>query len=79
MPYSGNKKSEYHSHHGYWSCSMSNRPELRLEERLRGVNHSQRKPTPTLSRKPSNDSNVGMLTHSATPRRGNGQAADDFP
>ena len=58
---------------------MSNRPELRLEERLRGVNHSQRKPTPTLSRKPSNDSNVGMLTHSATLRRGNDQVSGEFP
>jgi len=55
----------------------------RLEERLRGVitpnAFTPSKPTPTLPRKPSNDSNFGMLTHSATPRRGNGQVADDFP
>ncbi len=61
---------------------MSNRPELRLEERLRGVNHSHRiHPTQInahTSPQPSNDSNFGMLTHSATPRRGNGQAADVF-
>ena len=37
MPYSRNENVEYHSNTGQWDCSMSNKPEPKLEDKLRGV------------------------------------------
>ena len=37
MPYSGNQNVEYHANEGSWRCCLSNKPEPKLEVRLRGM------------------------------------------